>query len=70
MLILGVVVKFGAFFASIPGPVLGGLFMVVFGMCLHDVLLPKSPSLVQYTICCLEVVVHSQAYTGHAFSCV
>ena len=32
MLILGVVVKFGAFFASIPGPVLGGLFMVVFGM--------------------------------------
>lgn len=32
MLILGCLGKFGALFATIPGPVIGGMFMITFGM--------------------------------------
>jgi nucleobase transporter 1/2 len=32
MIILGCLGKFGAFFATIPDPVVGGLFMITFGM--------------------------------------
>ena len=32
MMIVGVVGKFGALFVSIPDPIVGGVFMVMFGM--------------------------------------
>ena len=32
MMVLGVVGKFGALFVSIPDPIIGGVFMVMFGM--------------------------------------
>lgn len=32
MIIMGCLGKFGALFVTIPDPVIGGLFMVVFGM--------------------------------------
>ena len=31
MLLLGCLGKFGALFATIPSPVIGGMFMIVFG---------------------------------------
>lgn len=32
MIILGVFTKFGAIFVTIPPPIVGGIFMVIFGM--------------------------------------
>ena len=32
MMVVGVVGKFGALFVSIPDPIVGGVFMVMFGM--------------------------------------
>ena len=32
MMVVGVVGKFGALFVSIPDPIIGGVFMVMFGM--------------------------------------
>ena len=32
MMILGILGKFGALFVTIPEPVVGGVFMVMFGM--------------------------------------
>ena len=32
MMILGMLGKFGALFVTIPNPIIGGVFMVMFGM--------------------------------------
>ena len=32
MMVVGVMGKFGALFVSIPDPIVGGVFMVMFGM--------------------------------------
>ena len=33
LMIMGVIGKFGAIFVTIPTPVIGGVFMVMFGGC-------------------------------------
>ena len=41
MILLGCLGKFGALFVTIPDPVVGGVFMVTFGVCFYNSLLDK-----------------------------
>ena len=38
MIVLGVFNKFGAFFVTVPDPVIGGSFFILFGRFSHSIL--------------------------------
>lgn len=60
MMILGCLGKFGALFVTIPDPVIGGLFMVTFGM--------SAKSAPTNMCTCLGIVKHTLLTTYALFS--
>ena len=64
LMIVGVIGKFGAIFVTIPTPVIGGVFMVMFGECYTiaklDFLYNKQLPLSAFDfICLVPVMVYS-----------
>ena len=50
LLFFGMLGKFGALFVTIPDPVMGGVFLIMFGKSVVYTLCPEKKSL-QYCIC-------------------